>query len=101
MSATTTRTVDLNVVEETPSGESSASVSPQMLRIKLKAKTDDKNNDQKKVKFTEETVDNEGMDRKKSKCCCIYHKPHTFDQSSDSSDSEGETDHCYGHKSCK
>ncbi|BGP51697.1 Type 1 phosphatases regulator ypi1 [Rhodotorula kratochvilovae] len=35
------------------------------------------------------TVDNEGLGRKKSKICCIYHKPRAFDESSDESDSSG------------
>jgi len=38
-------------------------------------------------------VDNEGAGRKKSKICCIYHKPKAFDESSseesDSSDEDG------------
>ena len=29
----------------------------------------------KKVKWSEDTVDNEGKGKKKSKICCIYHKP--------------------------
>lgn len=39
--------------------------------------------------WTDETVDNEGMGRKKSKICCIYHKPKAFDESSDESSSDG------------
>lgn len=101
MSLTTTETVSALDVPDSgqASGQSSASVSPQVLRLKLQ-KTDKKKADesQKKVKFTDQTVDNEGMGRKKSKCCCIYHKPHNFDQSSDSDDSDLESDHCFGHK---
>ena len=29
----------------------------------------------KKVTWTEDTVNNEGMGKKKSKICCIYHRP--------------------------
>ncbi|CAF1499110.1 unnamed protein product [Rotaria magnacalcarata] len=29
-----------------------------------------------RVQWTEETIDNEHLNRKKSKCCCIYTKPH-------------------------
>lgn len=51
----------------------------------------------KKVVWTEDTVDNEHMNKKKSKCCCIYEKPRKFDES-DSSDSEDdECEHCFGH----
>ncbi|KAL7745072.1 hypothetical protein ACLKA6_008137 [Drosophila palustris] len=47
------------------------------------------------VSFHENVVDNEGMNRRKSKCCCIYRKPHVFGESSSSSDDECE--HCCGH----
>ncbi|KAJ8934943.1 hypothetical protein NQ314_013102 [Rhamnusium bicolor] len=50
----------------------------------------------RKVQWTTETVDNEHMNRKKSKCCCIYNKPRKFDESS-SDDSDEECDHCHGH----
>ncbi|GAC96471.1 hypothetical protein PHSY_004051 [Pseudozyma hubeiensis SY62] len=43
----------------------------------------------RRVVWTDETVDNEGMGRKKSKICCIYHKPKAFDESSDESSSDG------------
>ena len=102
MSRTTTETVNtLDVPDSgTASGHSSASTSPTVLRLKLKKSKEEKKSDdnQKKVKFSSETVDNEGMGRKKSKCCCVYHKPHNFDQSSDSDDSDLESDHCFGHK---
>ncbi|ORX35793.1 phosphatase inhibitor-domain-containing protein [Kockovaella imperatae] len=47
-----------------------------------------------RVMWTDETVDNEGMGKKKSKICCIYHRPKAYDESStesDSSCSEGES----------
>jgi len=53
----------------------------------------------KKVVWSEETVDNEHLNRKKSKCCCIYRKPHKFDESS--SESEDECDNCHGHVELK
>lgn len=53
----------------------------------------------KKVQWTETTVDNEHMDKKKSKCCCVYVKPKTFGESS--SESEGECENCYGHVEMK
>lgn len=49
----------------------------------------------KKVAWSPDTVDNEHMNKKKSKCCCIYRKPHEFGESS--SDSENECDNCKGH----
>ncbi|KAH8387079.1 hypothetical protein KR093_004565, partial [Drosophila rubida] len=52
-------------------------------------------NTDRHVTFHEGVVDNEGMNRHKSKCCCIYRKPHVFGESSSSSDDECE--HCCGH----
>nr|CAG4643946.1 EOG090X05UC [Lepidurus arcticus] len=52
---------------------------------------------EKKVGWSTETVDNENLGRKKSKCCCIYKKPHNFDESSSSSEGEDECDNCHGH----
>lgn len=51
----------------------------------------------KKVQWTQGTVDNEHMNKKKSKCCCIYEKPRSFCESS-SEDSDDECEHCHGHK---
>lgn len=42
-------------------------------------------NTSRRVVWSEETIDNEGMGKKKSKICCIYHKPKAFDESSDES----------------
>lgn len=39
------------------------------------------------------------MDKKKSKCCCVYVKPRVFGESS--SESEDECDHCTGHVEMK
>ncbi|KAG5889640.1 hypothetical protein JTB14_028919 [Gonioctena quinquepunctata] len=36
------------------------------------------------------------MNKKKSKCCCIFNKPREFGESS-SEDSDDECDHCHGH----
>ena len=69
--------------------------------LKLKKKEKEK----KRVGWSAETVDNEHLGRKKSKCCCVYVKPHKFkagpggpgeDSSGDDSDGD-ECDHCPGH----
>ncbi|KAK6327936.1 E3 ubiquitin-protein ligase PPP1R11 [Coregonus clupeaformis] len=53
------------------------------LTIKLrKRKTD------KKVEWSSDTVDNEHLGRRSSKCCCVYEKPKQFGESS--SESEGD-----------
>jgi len=44
-----------------------------------------------RVAWDEAVVDNEGLGRKKSKICCIYHRPRRFDESSDEEESS-ETD---------
>lgn len=44
------------------------------------------------VRWTEDVVDNEHMDKKKSKICCIFHPQREFGESSDSSDSSGSSD---------
>lgn len=49
----------------------------------------------KKVVWSEGTVDNEDMNKRKSKCCCIYKKPHVFGESS--SDTDDECENCHGH----
>ncbi|KAI0289723.1 phosphatase inhibitor-domain-containing protein [Russula brevipes] len=43
------------------------------------------------VAWDEDVVDNEGLGRKKSKICCIYHKPRRFDESSDEDSSGTES----------
>ncbi|CAH6720186.1 type 1 phosphatases regulator Ypi1p [[Candida] jaroonii] len=51
-----------------------------------------------KVKWTEETVDNENMGKKKTKICCIYHPADgaescsSSESESDASDFEGDGD---------
>ncbi|KAI0298024.1 phosphatase inhibitor-domain-containing protein [Multifurca ochricompacta] len=48
--------------------------------------------DRPRVVWDEEVVDNEGLGRKKSKICCIYHRPRQFDESSDEDSSETDSD---------
>lgn len=57
--------------------------------------------ERREVRWTEETIDNEDLNRKKSKICCIYHPPTEFGESSEeevsessssSSSSESESD---------
>uniref|UniRef100_A0A182MRH4 E3 ubiquitin-protein ligase PPP1R11 n=1 Tax=Anopheles culicifacies TaxID=139723 RepID=A0A182MRH4_9DIPT len=67
---------------------------PPVLRLRLQ-----KPRNGKKVQWTNGTVDNEHLNRKKSKCCCIYVKPRAFGESS--SESEDECEHCFGHVELK
>lgn len=50
-----------------------------------------------KVRWTEETVDNEHMDKKKSKCCCVYTKPHDPQSEQTDSNEFDNCDHCRFH----
>lgn len=72
--------------------ETDGASAPPTLRLKLKK--DDK--DRKKVKWTSETVDNEHLGKKKSKCCCVFVKKRPFGES-DSDESDGDCEHCTGH----
>uniref|UniRef100_A0A4X2KR33 E3 ubiquitin-protein ligase PPP1R11 n=1 Tax=Vombatus ursinus TaxID=29139 RepID=A0A4X2KR33_VOMUR len=52
----------------------------------------------KKVEWTTDTVDNEHLGRRSSKCCCIYKEPRAFGESS--TESEDEHDESCGHTHC-
>lgn len=48
---------------------------------------------QRRIRWAENVVNNEGMGKKKSKICCIYHKPREVgESSSESSDSSSDSD---------
>merc|ERR1711988_520460 len=51
----------------------------------------------RRVMFTEETIDNENLNKKKTKKCCIFHKPkqHFDDTSSEESDSSDDDVNAY------
>jgi len=84
MASGTSSTSATTAITVTESTETEAS---ETLRLKLKKKPE-----KKKIQWTEETVDNEGLGKKKSKVCCQYKKPRAdLDESSDS-DSD-----CPGH----
>jgi len=46
----------------------------------------------RRIQWAEDVVDNEGLGRKKSKVCCIYHAPKGIDESSDESSSDSSSD---------
>ncbi|KAK6509964.1 Type 1 phosphatases regulator ypi1 [Arthrobotrys musiformis] len=49
--------------------------------------------ERRRVTWTEEVVDNEGLGRKKTKICCIYNKPREFgESSSEESDSSSSSE---------
>ncbi|CAL2038069.1 unnamed protein product [Caenorhabditis brenneri] len=67
------------------------------LVLHLSAPTQPSTSERRHVVWATETVDNEGMGKKKSKCCCIYKKPKNWQDESSDSDSDCETGHCRGH----
>ncbi len=86
------------VVEETEDDkEDKRSEGPEQVHLTLRAAE----KDGKKVTWTEETVDNEHLGRKKSKCCCIYVKPRRGipgdDESSEDERDGDDCEHCPGH----
>lgn len=48
--------------------------------------------EQRHIQWAEDVVDNEGMGKKSSKVCCIYHKPRDVGESSDESSSDSSSD---------
>ena len=48
-----------------------------------------------------DVIDNEGCGKKKSKICCIYHKPRAFDESSSESSSDESDSSCGSNDSRK
>ncbi|KAM9326224.1 E3 ubiquitin-protein ligase PPP1R11 [Gastrophryne carolinensis] len=70
---------------------------PRSLTLKLRKRKPDK-----KVEWSCDTVDNENLGRRSSKCCCIYEKPRAFGESSTESEDDDEgcdSAHCIrGHK---
>ena len=77
-------TITETVIETTTQAETEQT---EVLRLTLRAPPS--------VRWDESTVDNEGLGRKSSKRCCIFHKQRAFGESStDSSDAEsgGEDD---------
>ena len=86
---------------------------PPILKLRLKPKDEESDKGakskpkkviRKQVSWTQETIDNEDLGRKKSKCCCVYVKPKTFGESDSESEDEGnggedDCKHCSGHTS--
>mmetsp|Transcript_66043 Transcript_66043/g.137948 ORF Transcript_66043/g.137948 Transcript_66043/m.137948 type:complete len:138 (-) Transcript_66043:161-574(-) len=65
-------------------GSSSSSTQAPTLHLVLQPRP------QHHVTWTDDTVDNEHLNRRKSKKCCIYKKPRDFGESSSSSSSEDD-----------
>ncbi|XP_043533981.1 E3 ubiquitin-protein ligase PPP1R11 [Chiloscyllium plagiosum] len=86
-----------STVTETVDRHQATDVENRSITIRLR-----KRKTNKKVEWTSDTVDNEHLGRRSSKCCCIYEKPRAFgESSSESEDEDGGCGnaHCVrGHK---
>jgi protein phosphatase 1 regulatory subunit 11 len=92
MTATSTLTESptyTEVIQEEPDQATQASTSTNTTTLRLRL-TNKSSKTDRRVSWTTDTVDNEFMNKKKSKCCCIYTKPKNFDESS-SEDENGIT----------
>ncbi|RVE66563.1 hypothetical protein OJAV_G00108760 [Oryzias javanicus] len=87
---TSSETITETVQTSTPTQQQQEGRS---LTIKLR-----KRKTEKKVEWSSDTVDNEHLGRRSSKCCCIYEKPRQFGESS--SESEGDDDEGCGSANC-
>eukprot|EP00301_Raphidiophrys_heterophryoidea_P019574 c4477_g1_i1.p2 GENE.c4477_g1_i1~~c4477_g1_i1.p2 ORF type:complete len:110 (+),score=25.46 c4477_g1_i1:70-399(+) len=74
-------------------GSSSSSLTitqttPTTLTVRLECPPEQTRPDEH-ITWAEDVQDNEGLGKKKSKCCCIFHRPHAWNESSDESDGDG------------
>ncbi|OKL60350.1 hypothetical protein UA08_04369 [Talaromyces atroroseus] len=81
--------------------EPSTATLPRTLRLRGESEVTDTDSssleqqsaNSRRVRWDENVVNNEGMGKKSSKVCCIYHRPRALDESSsESSDSESSSD---------
>jgi protein phosphatase 1 regulatory subunit 11 len=49
------------------------------------------------VRWAEQTIDNEHLNKKKSKCCCIYTKPHDPESNNEQDKEFDNCEHCRFH----
>ncbi|KAK9815789.1 hypothetical protein WJX72_009494 [[Myrmecia] bisecta] len=95
-SCTTTQTTGSVVQAGTvPADENTASTSNQQSNITehLTLRLVPRRRKKKAVRWTDDVVDNEFMNKKKSKKCCIFHKQRQFGEWSDD-DSDAECQDC-------
>ncbi|KIX05291.1 uncharacterized protein Z518_06163 [Rhinocladiella mackenziei CBS 650.93] len=76
---------------------SSRSASPEPLVLHLRGAhnasgTNTARGHRRQITWAEDVIDNEGLGRKSSKVCCIYHKTREFGESSSEEDSSSDSD---------
>lgn len=62
----------------------------QVVHLKLKKPK----NNHKQVSWDVHAIDNEHLNKKKSKCCCIYQKPKKFGDPDGNDSNESDNDEC-------
>ena len=77
-SSVTSTTTLLNGHDSSATASSSQQQQQQPVRLKLKLR----GRKRRRVHWAEDVEDNEDLCRKKSKCCCVFHRPRGFDESS-------------------
>lgn len=82
----------------TITGSTSGEQQDSLVRIRLRGQADaeEEQRPQRRIRWAEGVVNNEGMGKKSSKVCCIYHKPRevgesSSEESSDSSSSDSDS----------
>ena len=85
--ATSSRTATTTISSET---RHTSHENPPTLVLELTSPSDNG----PRVRWSEETVDNEYMNKKKSKCCCIYTKPHDPQSDANEAEEDKEFDNC-------
>ncbi|KAF8591174.1 hypothetical protein K439DRAFT_1627251 [Ramaria rubella] len=84
------RTITVHDVQPRSDGSSDGPVEPHIPDVTLRLRGGPRS--RPRVAWDEHVVDNENCGRKKSKICCIYHKPKEFDESSEDESSDSDTD---------
>jgi protein phosphatase 1 regulatory subunit 11 len=80
----------------TPEGNlASRSASPESLVLRLRGAHDasssqNRTSPRRRIQWAEDVIDNEGLGRKSSKVCCIYHKTREFGESSSEEESSSD-----------
>ncbi|KAF2461638.1 phosphatase inhibitor-domain-containing protein [Lineolata rhizophorae] len=86
MATTQQRGTATAVVEERPNPPVTVTL-PSSGRLRLRAEPAARRH----IHWADDVIDNEGMGKKSSKVCCIYHKPHPIDESSDEDSSDSDS----------
>ncbi|KAL2011837.1 hypothetical protein VTN00DRAFT_4555 [Thermoascus crustaceus] len=86
-----TSSTQVETASESPQGSSSIRVSG-TLRLRGEPLVDsvhveERTGSTRCIRWSEDVIDNEGMGKKSSKVCCIYHKSHAVGESSSESES--------------